>query len=247
MVERGFGAGFRLATKAKDDANRVLALDPNYVDAKLIAGVYEYVVGALPFPFKILIGFAGITGSKSGGLALLQDAGNRGVITRVEARTAMALFLRREGKYQQAIQVVRGLKSEYPHDFLFCLEEANLNKDAGAGMDAVNAYREVIADGAKPGYFVAAKMELAEFGLGEALRGQRHYAEAAQAYEDAANAAGVGLELKIRSLVAAGESRDLVGARAAAVKDYQQAINDGPTTSYADAARKYLRGPYRGN
>ena len=155
-------------------------------------------------------------------------------------------FLRREGKYQQAIQVVRGLKSEYPHDFLFCLEEANLNKDAGAGMDAVNAYREVIADGAKPGYFVAAKMELAEFGLGEALRGQRHYAEAAQAYEDAANAAGVGLELKIRSLVAAGECRDLVGARAAAVEDYQQAINDGPTTSYADAARKYLRNPYVG-
>jgi hypothetical protein len=29
-------------------------------------GIYEYVVGALPLPFKLLIGFAGITGSKSG-------------------------------------------------------------------------------------------------------------------------------------------------------------------------------------
>src|SRR5438045_9540661 len=63
MVERGFGAGFRLAGKARDDAARVLQLDPDYADAKLVTGVYDYVVGALPLPFKFLIGFGGITGS----------------------------------------------------------------------------------------------------------------------------------------------------------------------------------------
>ena len=31
----------------------MLQIDPEYVDAKLVVGVYEYVVGALPFPFKI--------------------------------------------------------------------------------------------------------------------------------------------------------------------------------------------------
>ena len=67
MVERAFATGFRLATKAKDDAARALQFDPDYVDAKLITGVYEYVVGALPWPFKLMIGFAGITGSKSTG------------------------------------------------------------------------------------------------------------------------------------------------------------------------------------
>jgi len=56
MVERGFGAGFRLATKARDDAQHALDLDPNYVDAKLIVGIYDYVVGALPWPFKVMIG-----------------------------------------------------------------------------------------------------------------------------------------------------------------------------------------------
>src|SRR5215469_7790840 len=79
MVERGFGAGFRLATKAKDDASRVLQLDPDYTDAKLITGVYEYVVGALPLPFKFFIGFAGISGSKKTGMTLLRDAGERGI------------------------------------------------------------------------------------------------------------------------------------------------------------------------
>ena len=110
----------------------------------------------------------------------------RGVITSVEARTAIALFLRREARYKEAIQVMRGLKNEYPHDFLFCLEEANLRKDDGEGMVAVEAYREILADNAKPGYFYSARLELAYFGLGDALRGQRHYGEAAQAYEQAA-------------------------------------------------------------
>jgi tetratricopeptide (TPR) repeat protein len=246
MVERGFGAGFRLAMKAKDDDVRVLQLDPDYVDAKLVVGVYEYVVGALPLPFKLLIGFVGITGSKSRGLEMLTDAGNRGVITSVEARTVIALFLRREARYKEAIQEVRGLKSQYPHDYLFCLEEANLRKDAGEGMRAAEAYREILTDNAKPGYFAEARLELTNFGLGDALRGQRHYAEAAQAYEQSAWTRNVGLELKIRSLLAAGQCRDLNGERQQAIKDYQAAINAGPNTSRADSARKYLRNPYKG-
>jgi Tetratricopeptide repeat len=247
MVDRSFGAGFRLAIKAKDDEVRVLQLDPNYIDAKLVVGVYEYVVGALPWPFKLLIGFAGITGSKTRGLEMLRDDGNRGVTTSVEARTVTALFLRREGKYQEAIQVVRGLEAQYPHDFLFCLEEANLRKDAGEGMRAVDAYRELLANDAKPGYFADARVELAYFGLGDALRGQRHYKEAAEAYEHAAWTKDVGAELKIRTLLAAGECRDLMGDRQQAVRDYQAAIATGPNTSRADTARKHLNSPYRGN
>src|SRR5579862_2113888 len=247
MVERGFGAGFRLATKAKDDEMRVLQIDPDYADAKLITGVYEYVVGALPLPFKFIIGFAGITGSKSKGMEMLHDAANRAVMTSVDARTVITLFLRREGKYKEAIEVVRSLRNDYPHDYLFCLEEANLRKDAGEGMKAVDAYREVIADASRPGYFIAPRLELANFGLGDALRGQRQYPEAAQAYEQAAAAPGVGPELKIRSLLAAGQCRDLNGERSVALKDYQAAITAGPNTSRADTARKYLKSPYRGN
>ena len=247
MVERGFGAGFRLAMKAKDDNQRVLQLDPEYVDAKLVVGVYEYVVGALPLPFKLLIGFAGITGSKNRGLEMLADAGNRGVATSVEARTVTALFLRREARYKEAVLVVRTLKNQYPRDFLFCLEEANLRKDAGEGMEAVGAYREIIANSAKPGYFAEARLELAFFGLGDALRGQRHYTEAAQAYEEAAFTKAVGPELKIRSMLAAGQCHDLNGERKLAIQDYQMAIDGGPNTSRADSARKYLRTPYQGN
>jgi tetratricopeptide (TPR) repeat protein len=247
MVERAYGAGFRLATKAKDDAERVLEIDPDYVDAKLVAGVYQYVVGALPWPFKIMIGFAGITGSKSEGMAMLHDAASRGVVTSVEARTVIALFLRREARYKDAIQVIRNLIKQYPHDYLFCLEEANLQKDAGEGMVAVTAYQDVVVKSARPGYFAEARLELAYFGLGDALRGQRHYSEAAQAYEQAAYTKNVGPELKIRSLLAAGECRDMNGERPLALRDYRMSIDAGPNTSRADTARKRLRTPYQGS
>lgn len=247
MVERGFSPAFKLAIKAKDDHKRVLELDPDYIDAKMVVGVYDYVVGSLPLPFKILIGFAGITGSKSHGMELLNDAANRGVMMRVESKTVIALFLRREAKYKQAVVVVRGLKTRYPHNFLFCLEEANLRKDDGEGMGAVAAYRELLADAERPGYFTQARLELAYFGLGDALRGQRHYAEAAQAYEQAGWTKNAGPELKVRSLLDAGECRDLGGERQLALRDYKQAVEAGPNTSRADTARKRLKSPYNGS
>src|SRR5207245_2913624 len=81
MVERGFSGGFRLATKAKDDEQRVLQIDPEYVDAKLVVGVYEYGVGALPLPFRFVLGFAGISGSRKPGLSL-PTPGSRAIMRR---------------------------------------------------------------------------------------------------------------------------------------------------------------------
>ena len=245
MVQRNFSPAFRIALQAHSDEARVLEIDPNYIDAKLVVGTYQYVIGALPWGFKILFGFAGITGSKTKGMETLHDDFARGPMTSTEAGTVIALFVRRESKYAEGINVVRTLKSKYPRDFLFCLEEANLRKDAGEGMAAVEAYRSLLRDAAKPGYFPSAHLELAQFGLGEALRGQRHYADAAQAYEQAAWTQGSGAELKRRSLVAAGKARDLNGERAQAVKDYQAAIANGSDTTQGDIARKYLKSPYR--
>lgn len=114
-------------------------------------------------------------------------------------------------------------------------------------MGAVHAYQKIVADSEKPGYFADAKLELTYFGLGDALRGQRHYAEAAHAYEQAASSQGVGPELKVRTLLAAGECHDLLGDRRAALKDYQQAVEAGPGTSRADTARRRMKSPYHGN
>jgi len=245
MVERGFAAGLHLSIEAKNDHEHVLQLDPDYADAKLVFGIYQYVVGSLPIPFKMLIGMAGISGTKAKGMELLNDAAIHGTITSVEARTTMALFLRRDHKYPEAIQVVESLKQQYPHDFLFCLEEANLRQESGAGMTAAASYQALIDQASKPGYFPSAHVDLAYFGLGKSLNGERHFDEAAKAYEQAASSPTAGVELKRRSLVAAGMSRDLVGQRQQALKDYQATIQLASDSEQAEIARRYLDRPYR--
>jgi hypothetical protein len=50
----------------------------------------------------------------------------------------------------------------------------------------------------------------------------------------------------VRSLLAAGQCRDLNGERDLARRDYQMAIDAGPSTTRADQARKYLKAPYSG-
>lgn len=245
LVERGFVSALKLALGAKNDSEKALQLDPNYVDAKLVVGVYQYVVGSLPFAFKLLIGIAGIHGSKAEGLRTLQDAADRGVITSVEARTVMALFLRREAKYQQALAINESLVSEYPHDFLFCLERANLTKDSGDGMKAIGLYRQVISDAKRSGYFASAHVELAYFGLGDTLRGQHLYPESVQAFRQGAVQPTTSPELKLRCLLAAGEVYDLMHQYDQARQQFQAVVAEGANTSQGELARKYMDSPYR--
>lgn len=248
IVERSYGSGLKMALGAKNDHERVLQLDPEYLDADMVVGIYQYVVGALPFGVKLLVGFAGIHGSKTEGIATLQNAADRGVITSVESRTSMSFFLRREARYQQALAINRTLVSQYPRNYLFRLEEANLSKDAGEGMKSVDLYRKIVTEAQSPGYFPSSHLELAYFGLGDSLRGQHIYPEAVQAYEKAAFQPTASPELKRRSLLAAGEVYDLMHEHDKARRQYQSVIDDGGgNSSQADLARKYLGHAYRGS
>ncbi len=246
MVERAFVGGLKQALGAHSDCEKVLQLDPNYVDAELVTGVYQYVVGALSMAFKIVVGFVGIHGSKGTGLALLRDDGERGVITRVPARTAMMLFLRREAKYRDAVAIAHAMAEEYPHDFLFRLEEANLEKDAGDGIGAIETYQRLIEMARRPGYYPEAHLELAYFGLGDSLRGQNKYDEAVAAYRDGAAQATISPELERRCLLEAGKTYDLMHRHDQAVQQYQAVLNAGSDTAQGDQARKYMKSAYAG-
>jgi hypothetical protein len=246
LAERAFTAALRLANGAKDDDEAVLKLDPNYVDADLVVGTYQYVVGALPFTFRLIIGIVGISGSKAKGMTMLEQAAEHGVLTSVDARTCMMLFLRREAKYEQAIAIAEGLAAEYPHDFLFQLEVANLEKDSGNGSAAIAQYQKVLAEARRPGYFHNAHLELADYGLGATLRGRSEYAAAAASFRNGAYQPTTSLELKQRCLLQAGEMFDLLHDRASAVANYQAAAQAGNDTDGGAQAQRFLSKPYTG-
>ncbi len=245
LVERSFVPGLRSAMSARGDCDKVLQMDPQYVDAELVVGVYQYVVGSLPPAFKLLVGIVGIRGSKGAGMALLRDAGEHGVVTRVEAKTSMMLFLRREAKYPAAVVIAKQLAQEYPHNYLFSLEEANLEKDAGDGMVAVQTYQRLLQMAQHSGYFPNSHMELAYFGLGDTLRGQKDYGAAVEAYRQGALQATTSPELKRRCLLEAGKTYDLMHEHEKAMEQYQAVLAAGSDTAQGDAARKYMKAGYR--
>jgi tetratricopeptide (TPR) repeat protein len=244
MVERSFVSALHVALQARGDNEKVLRLDPRYMDAKLVVGVHQYVTGSLPFGLKILAGAAGITGSKSKGIQDLRDAGGRGVITSVEARTALGLFLRREAKYDEAIAVMRSLTDEYPRDFLFRLELANLTKDAGQGKAAITEYQQLLEEARKPGFFPSAHLELAWFGLADTLQGQKNYAEAAAAYNEATAQPTISKDLKSRCDLNSGKMYDLLNERDMARRQYEVVLRQDGDSAQADWARKYLKSPF---
>jgi tetratricopeptide (TPR) repeat protein len=244
LMQRSFIPALHVALQARGDNEKVLKLDPRYVDAKLVVGVHQYVTGSLPLGIKILAGVAGITGSKSKGIEDLRDAGAQGVISSVEARTALGLFLRREARYDEAIAVTQSLTEQYPRDFLFRLELANLTKDSGEGKAAIAQYRQLLEQAKKPGYFPSAHLELAWFGLADTLQGQKNYAEAAEAYNMATTQPTISVDLKSRCDLNSGKMYDLLNERDMALKQYEAVLRQDGDSAQAESARKYLKSPF---
>jgi tetratricopeptide (TPR) repeat protein len=235
----------RSALGARRDHEEVLKLAPDYADAKTIVGVHNYVGGSLPWTVKAAASLVGLGGSKQKGIQYLYDAANAGGETSVDARIGLALFLRREHRFDEALVAVRILTASHPRNFLFALEEANILKDAGRGPESVVVYRKVLAVGRQGNVYFQPHLELAAFGLGEALRGQRDFAGAVEAYESVRESPTADNDLVERANLAAGEMYDLLDKRALAVKNYQAVISANASSPRAEVARRYLKQPYR--
>ena len=162
----------------------------------------------------------------------------------MDARIALSLFLRREQRYPEALKLVGQLEVEFPRNFLFRLENANLMNAAGRGGDAVAAYRKLLDDN-KAGMFAESRMEMAYYGMGEALRGQHDFRGAAEAYDTVQEYKAADPDLRQRAELAAGEMYDLLHNREQALQRYQAVIAVAGDPERAELARKRIKQPYR--
>jgi len=246
LVDHSFISAAHQGLNARNDSEHALKIDPGYADAKMAVGIQQFAVASLPRILRIMVGIAGVNGNKEKGLQLLREAAAQGVVTPIESRTALSLFLRHEGRYPEALTVERGLAQEFPHDYLFRLEVANITKDGGNGPAAIAAYKAILADAQKPGYFYEPRLHMTYFGLADTQRGQNDIADAAKNYLEAAAQPTCSDWLRRRAQLNAGEMFDLLHNRAEAIKQYQLASAGGGDQSQADAAQKYLKNPYTG-
>jgi len=244
LIDKAWFAALRSAVGARRDHERVLQLDPNYADAKMAVGIHNYVMGSISWPIKVAAVVVGLSGSKSRGIEYLYAAAQAGGETAVDSKVALSLFLRREERYPEALKLVGGLVADYPRNFLFALENANLLNAAGHGQVAIAMYRKLLADG-KSGVFAESRLEMAEYGLGETLCGQGDYIGAAAAYDAVLGYPKVDPDLRQRATLAAGQMYDILKKREQAVRRYESVIASDGSSDHAQLARKYLKQPFR--
>ena len=243
MAEHAWFAALRSALGARHDHERVLELDPNYVDAKNLLGIHLYVIGSLSWPAKVAASMIGISGNKQKGLEYLRDVIAHGdPEVAWDAKIALALFLRREQMYAEALQLVGGMYQSFPRNFLIATEYAHLLNAAGHGPQAIVAYKKIVA-GCKGNGFTVCRIEIPAYGLGEAMKGQRDYLGAEEAYELAASSA-VDPDFGQRAMLKAGEMFDAMQKRDAALEKYKAVIAANSGTESADLARRYMKQAY---
>ena len=244
LVERAWFSALRNAVGARRDHERVLELNPNYLDAKLVVGTHYYVLGSLPWSVKVAVALVGLSGSKQKGLQYLREVANNPVENNVDAKVVLSLFLRREHSYDEARGIMHDLATRFPRNCLFSLEEANLLRSSGHPQDAAALYRKVWQNG-REGKYGDLHYETSALSLGELLRTQKDYAGAASAYELVNEAPSADPETLQKANLAAGEMYDLMQKRDLAMKKYQSVLAQNGSTPPAEAARKHIKDAYR--
>lgn len=244
LVERAWFSALRNAVGARHDHERVLELDPAFINAKMVVGTHNYVVGNLPWSLKVAAALAGLSGSRDRGLSYLRELAKSDAESSIDAKVILSLFLRREHKYDEAIGYMQDLTAKYPGNHLFPTEVANLERDAGRLDQSEADYRKVWQNG-QAGKYDKLHYELAAWGLGELLRSKKDFAGAAGAYELVNEAPNPDPDIRQKANLAAGEVYDLQQKRDQAMKAYEAVLTGRLDSGQADQARRYLKEAYR--
>ncbi len=124
------------------------------------------------------------------------------------------------------------------------MEYAHLLAAAGHGPESVVAYRQILINSKEKTYSLP-EPTIATFYLGNALRDQHRFQEAAKTYDSVGSCPGAGPELIQRAVVSAGEMYDTLQKRDLAVQRYQTVLSANNKTVSADLAREHLKQPFQ--
>jgi hypothetical protein len=244
LIERAWFSALRNAVGARRDHERVLELAPQYTDAKLIVGAHNYVMGNLSLAVRMAVALVGLSGDKEKGLQYLSDDYNGNGETSVDAGVVLMVFLRREHRYGEALQIARAIGPRFPRNYLLPLEEANLLRASGKNVEAEEQYHRVWQNG-RDGKYGNLHFEIAAVGLGDLLRSEKKYQAAAAAYEMVSEVTGSDPELLQKANLGAGEMYDQLQKRELAVKKYEAVVAVNSGNAEAEKARKRMKDAYR--
>ena len=257
-VERRHFAALKDGDDAVDRHREVLKLDPTYIDAGLTVGLYEYVVGSLPLPIKVVAGITGFRGSKKRGLAMLEKVVKEGKWSRDDAKTLLIVLYTREKRYTEALAHARDLSAKYPRNYLFRLEAAdalvsqaeverknkNIEAATKAEREAFATFEDLLNDRSVRDT-VSRALDLVHFKYGEVLLTAGEGDRAAKEFIAATKVDRAEPSLVTMAHLYAARAFDVAGKRNDALTQYREVLTRPDIFAAHEEAKKGLKEPYR--
>lgn len=253
-VQRSFKSALGDGSRCVDRHRQVLKLDPNFHDAELTIGLYDYTVGSLPLPVKLLVSLGGVRGSKKRGLETLVRVANEGQWARDDARALLIVLYKREKRFDEALAVSRELSARYPRNYLIKLEstDALISLAAAARKEnradvAANAERQAfgIFDALLRDRQAAPAYDLIHFQYGEALLQAGERERAAREFLAVPKVDGAEQGLVTMAHLRAAQSLDLAAKRTEALAQYRIVLSRPDIYNAHEEARRGQREPYK--
>src|ERR1035437_364043 len=247
VVKKAWHDALRDATGARKLHNRISELEPNNVDARLVQGLHDYIVGSLPLGYKMLGFLIGVRGDKAKGILTVQDVAKDGKLNRVDAEVFLCALYRRENQSKLAVPLVQDLIRRCPRNYLLRMELGQMYSQSGDGVRGLRAMEEVARLKASHARrFDRAPWEKIYYQEGSI---QFWYNDLDRSLENMKKVAAAGEEVDLNTGVQAylrmGQIYDMKQRRAEAIAAYKKAIAYAPQAEAAQESRKYLDTPYR--
>jgi len=257
-VERRFLAALRSSSSGVDTHRNVIKLDPTFHDAELTIGIYDYIVGTLPLPVRMLASIAGAHGSKKRGIQTLERVAKEGQWTRDDAKVLLIAIYKKEKHFSEALALSQELQAKYPRNYLFRLEtadtlvslaaierQASQTKEAEkTKSQALSTFETMLQEHPAAGTAPRA-LDLIHFRYGEAFLLMGQPQSAAGEFLAATIVKGADAGTVTRAHLRAAQAFDLAGKRNEALAEYRVVLSRPNIYDSYYQARRGQKEPYR--
>jgi tetratricopeptide (TPR) repeat protein len=239
-VKRSFRKAIGDANESIKLQKRVVKLDPNYTDAYLSIGLYEYVIDSLPWFWRTLARLAGLKGSKKNGIAHLQMVTERGKYAADDARVLLMGIYSREGKPDRALEIISHLAGKYPRNYLFGIERAAMLYSMGRHAEGDGVYAGLLKDER----IAQTATDLVNYQWAESMAAAGNHKAAIERYAEVKRWPKSDRGLVSLAHLHAGQALDLMGKREEAVTEYKTVLSRENIFDSHKLAAEYIKKPY---
>jgi tetratricopeptide (TPR) repeat protein len=257
-VERRHFAALRDGNDAVNHHREVLKLDPKYIDAQITIGLYEYVVGSLPLPVKLLAGATGYRGSKKRGLKMLEQVAQEGTWARDDAKSVLIVLYTREKRFAEKVALARELSEKYPRNYLLRLETADAlvslaaqkrKEQDGAGAaqaekEAFVTFDDILRD-RNVREAAGRALDLIHFKYGEALLTAGNHERAAKEFLATTKVDRAEPGLVTMAHLYAARAYDVAGKRDEALSQYKEVLSRPNVYDAHEEAKRGMKHAYK--